>query len=329
MTSVSSLTDFRTNESRLQDYLSVPLKKRPEFDKFSGVLFVDSGGYKILQKGSIQGTNFSLPGNQQTIYGLQRGFDADIAVNLDTPLSPDDTFEQRRTKMKTTVRYAEEFATLSTSSIETRYLTVHGYSQSMVNQYFTMLDRVFPTPLTDWFDGIAIGSLVPLRNNATELIRSVRAVKRNLRQRGLAGLPIHVFGIAGQVMPLLACLGVDSFDSASYLHSAINGKYFTSFFDSVKLRNADLSRCHCPVCSTPELVSRMRGNTEYQKDILGPVAIHNLIVQKQELERIRKHLHSGDPDQLGSYLERQYRDQPSLRKAALRIINDTLRPIIQ
>jgi len=46
------------------------------------------------------------------------------------------------------------------------------------------------------------------------------------------------------------------------------------------------------------LVRRMKGDVEYQKDKLGAVAMHNLIIQKEEIKRIQSAIQSPGDDAL-------------------------------
>ncbi len=325
MSSVAALTDFNITQERYLDYLGTPIRDRVEFSDFDGGLFVDSGGYKILQKGGLSGSNFDLNVSQKAVYGIQRAFGGDILVNLDSPLSPNDDYETRVQKTEQTAEYVREFLALTTRE-ESRYLTIHGHNRTMIDRFLTTVEHTLNRPLKGTFDGFALGSLVPYKDDMGTLIEAVTAAKKELADRDLGDLPLHVFGISGRVLPLLVALGVDSFDSASYLHAAINGKYSTSLFDTVPLSQAIFDDCHCPVCETEALRSDMRGNTRYQKDVLGPVAVHNLAVQQFELKKIREVLQTGDQDRFRSYLEEMYRDRPASRKFAYRTINKTLEP---
>lgn len=322
MTSIASLTDFNISEDRFYDYLSTPIPTRSEFETFDGVLFVDSGGYKILQKGGLHGSNFSLKVEQETAYSLQRAFGGDIVVNLDHPISPDDEFHERCQKAGRTAAYITEFTALSDASTEARYLTIHGYNKSMIERFFTTVEQSLEVDLARAFDGIALGSLVPKKDDTNALIEAVTAVRDVLTERNLDHLPLHVLGISGRAIPLLVALGVDSFDSSSYLHAAINGQYKTSFFDSVHIDDATFTDCGCPVCQTADLRDAMNGNETYQKDILGPVAVHNLIVQQNELAEMRRQITKHGKDAFVDYLEAAYRDQPDRRKYAYRVIDN-------
>jgi tRNA-guanine family transglycosylase len=324
MFSISSFADYGTTEDRLEDHLRVPIKERETFEPFDGLLFVDSGGYKFLHQGEKK-KSYWEDMNQRRAFSIQQQLGADVVANLDHPLSPEDSYEARTDKMRETALNAREFLRVSSDFAGARYLTIHGFNYSMLNRFFDEIDRAFgTTDIEDAFDGIALGSLVGRKDSADSLIRAVTDCKQILAERGLNHLPLHLFGVGSSSVPLLASLGVDSFDSSTYLHTAANGHYSTSIVGKTPLEEAPIEDCGCPVCSTPELVSRMRGNAEYQKDILGPVAMHNLYVQKRETAKIRNNIQSGDPQSLIDYIDETVARSKRLRQAAHSVVNDAL-----
>jgi tRNA-guanine family transglycosylase len=323
MVSISSLTDYEISEERLEDYLAAPIHEREVFEGFDGLLFIDSGGYKFLTQGGLSGRDFVIDLDQETAYDLQKKMGGDILVNLDHPISPEDSYDERIRKAERTIENAKEFVGLSSDHQGARFLTVHGYNRSMFQRFFDEVENAFSAPIDAIFDGFAIGSLVPKKDNVGDLIEATRGCVTEADERGYGDMPIHVFGISGTVIPLLVAVGADTFDSASYMHGAVNGKYKTDFLNSVPVEEAPFDDCDCRVCSDPDLVERMRGNAEYQKDISGTIAIHNLELINRELQRTREALSQGD-DALSTYLEDLYSDRQGLRKHAFRVINDTL-----
>lgn len=326
MTSIASLTDFNINQEKLEFYLSVPIKERPEFEDFDGLLFVDSGGYKVMTKGGLEGQDFAKNIDQEEAHAVQRDLGPDIMVNLDIPITPEDDYETRVSKTQETVKNAKQFIDQSDDFDGLRYLTVHGYNRSMFERFFDTYDEVFDGPVDEFFDGIAIGSLVPKKDSPSSQLQAVIDCVESLEARNLRHLPLHAFGVSGQVMPLLVANGVDSFDSASYIHSAVNRLYMTSLSESVTLEEADFEACDCTVCQTDELVDRMQGNAQYQKDILGPVAVHNLIIQQQELDSMTEVIIDSDEESFKRYLEDTYADHMTLRRFAYETINRTHSP---
>jgi tRNA-guanine family transglycosylase len=325
MTSVASLTDYNITRERYDDYLEIPIKKREIFEPFDGTLFVDSGGFKFLHSPEIDGSDFEVEMNQETIYDIQRRMGADIIVNLDRPIAPDDTPDERVAKAEQTAEHIDEFLELSEGFDGARYLTLHGYNYSMMEEFLgTVAKTVDEQRLRESFDGIALGSLVPKKDDRGALIQAVTDCHEIMDDWGFDGLPLHVLGISSQAIPLLAALGVDTFDSSSYLHSAINGKYSRTMLETVNIDDADFSECDCPICTSELLVDRMRGNHQYQKDILGPAAMHNLIIQKRELAELRDRIHTPGTAPLVEYIENTIGRKKSIRQYAHQVVNQSL-----
>ncbi|XGI83052.1 tRNA-guanine transglycosylase [Halorutilales archaeon Cl-col2-1] len=324
MMSISSLTQYGISRNYLRDYLSEPIKARDVFEGFNGMIFIDSGGFQILRKGKLDGSDFEIEMNQERIYEMQRKLGGDILVNLDRPISPEDNHDDRIRKARKTGKDARQFAELSSGYAGAKYLTLHGYNYSMIKTFLTHLkDEMGIQRIYNSFDGIALGGLVPKKDDRDTLIEAVIGCKEVMQEEGLEDLPLHVFGISKGAIPLLAALGVDTFDSSSYMRGGINGKYSTSLTKTVHKDEANYEECDCPVCSSDELVSRMKGNTKYEKDIAGPIAVHNLIVQKRELERIRNKIEEGQ-DALRNYIDNNIAREESTRKHAHRVVNESL-----
>lgn len=325
MMTVSSLTEYGISRNVLRDYLSDPIKARPVFEKFNGMLFIDSGGFQILQRGGLDGSDFQIDMDQEAVFEMQQKMGGDILVNLDRPISPDDNYEDRVEKARLTGQDALRFADLAADYPGARYLTFHGYDYSMIDTFVTTMRTEFgDRSISELFDGIALGGLVPKKDDRDTLIDAVLGCKEVMAENGADDLPLHVLGISNGAIPLLAALGVDTFDSSSYLQSAINGKYATSLTKFIKLNEVDFDQCDCPVCSSEELVSRMQGNAKYRKDIMGPVAVHNYLVQHRAVEQIRELIKQGRTDPLIDYIDETVGREESTRKHAHRVVNESL-----
>ncbi|WP_436926033.1 tRNA-guanine transglycosylase [Halosimplex amylolyticum] len=325
MTSVSSLTDYNITRERYEDYIAEPIKERELFEGFDGTLFIDSGGFKFLGGYELDGSDFEVDIDQEKIYEIQNRLGGDILVNLDQPITQDDSYETRVEKARQTAENVVQFLDISEGTHSARYLTLQGYDYSMLDTFISEIDKIVGSSrVHKKFDGIALGGLVPLKDNKGRLIDAVIDCRAVLRDWGFDDLPLHILGISSSAIPLLSAVGADSFDSSSYLHSAINGKYDVSLARSKPLDNVDFSECNCPVCSDSDLVDRMKGNAEYRKDILGPVAMHNLITQKQEVAEIRDCIRSSDPNALAEYLEETLGRHKALRRFSHRVVNESL-----
>ncbi|WP_208288914.1 tRNA-guanine transglycosylase [Halobacterium sp. R2-5] len=325
MMSVSSLTDYNLTRDRFEQYLEMPIKQRELFEPYNGLIFADSGGFKFLNNAEIDGSDFEVEMNQETVYEIQEAIGSDIIVNLDHPIAPDDSHDERIRKAEKTAENIHEFLTLTRDFEGAQYLTLHGYNYSMMNEFLDVItDSVPMGVLREGFDGVALGSLVPKKDNRGDLIQAVTDCREVMDEWGISDWPLHVLGIASRSIPILAALGADTFDSSTHLHNAINGKYNRTLMDQVSIEEADFSQCSCPVCQSDHLVDRMNGNAEYQKDILGPVAMHNLIIQKQELETIRNSIHQDGNDALIEYLEDTFSRDKTMRRFAHQVVNESL-----
>jgi len=332
MTSIASLTDYGIREKKLDWYLDKEIREWECFSDFDGMIFADSGGYKILkQGGGLQGEDFEKDVDQDRALDMQLDLGPDIVVNLDHPIHPDDDFEERIEKMEQTAINASRLAERRDEVDGACYLTVHGYYEAMLERSFDLIEDELVDPIPEVFDGIALGSLVPRKDNVEVLVEAVSDCKLEMQQRGYEDLPLHVFGISGNAMPLLVALGADSFDSASYLHQAINGKYCVNLFETVSLDEANFDACDCCVCNDDFHVARMRNEMDdlYQKDILGSLAAHNLAIQQRELQQFRQLLMEGSEEQVANYLEEAVKDQKGFRKFVYQLINERINPYFE
>lgn len=325
MMSVSSLTDYNLTKERYDDYLEKPIKERRLFESYDGLIFLDSGGFKFLNNEEIDGSDFEVTMDQETVYNIQRALGGDILVNLDHPIAPDDSHQERLTKARETAENIREFISLARDFQGAKYLTLHGYNYSMMDEFLETITDIVPAGvLHEGFDGIALGSLVPKKDNRGALIQAVTDCKEIMDDWGMEEWPLHVLGISSRAIPLLAAMGVDTFDSSTHLHSAINGKYSRSLMDIKQIDDVDFSECDCKVCQSELLADRMKGNTEYQKDMLGPVAMHNIIIQKKELSEIRHRIQQSETSQLVEYLEETFSRDKTMRKFSHQVVNNSL-----
>jgi 7-cyano-7-deazaguanine tRNA-ribosyltransferase len=327
MMSVGSLTDYGIPKQRLNDYLEIPIKQRSEFRGFDGLLFTDSGGFKNLKQGGLDGSDFEIELDQQKVFEMQQSMGGDILVNLDLPILEEDSPEERRAKARATARNAIEFLRLAEQHdfSGAKYLSLHGYYYSMLDTFMSEILDVFGRlDIGDLFDGVALGSLVPKKDNKAELIRAVSDCREVMEKYSIGYLPLHVLGISSSAIPLLVAVGADTFDSSSYIQAAINGKYSTSLTDTERIDDVDLSNCDCPVCSSAELRARMKGDAEYRKDRMGPVAVHNQYIQERELAKIRDSIHQEGTEGLIQYIDNTVGRNPSLRKFAHQVVNQSL-----
>lgn len=260
-----------------------------DFFGVNGIFMVDSGGFQ-------SGTDHTrLKPNE--ILHLQEAIGADIAIPLDTPVYPDDTIAgQRHTEsMQTTVKNALAALRNRTREEMLVYAPLHGNSSQVMINMLDYLQRKGD------FDGFAIGGLVPKRSDIFSMVDLIMAVRRHLKDR-----PLHVLGIGGPAMiPLLVYLGVDTFDSSSYIRAGANRVYFLPDHGAVSLLDmslADRLPCVCPVCSTHTAEKICA-----ERRLIG---LHNLWMIAYELRKLKLHIRQND---LEAYLDHRFSRNPVMQ----------------
>lgn len=141
------------------------------------------------------------------------------------------------------------------------YVAIHGHNYETINWYVAhFLDRAADEGVTNFFQGFAIGSLVPLRSEIDVLIDVVQGAKDAIPKELRDEIALHVFGVGGKQASLLALLGVDTFDCSSHMQAASFKKYTVPgtwehiVFDDVSgVLDSGEYPCsleHCPLCSS-------------------------------------------------------------------------------
>lgn len=299
MTSAVQFLDFHYDQTRFEKALSQPIR---DWLGYTGMLFVDSGGYKLISgeysKSQILSGYGSLkismtPNN---ILDIQSKMDADIAATLDFPLGCGISAKEKKRRIDASIKNSRVAIGRKPDDMGI-FAAVHGHTPEEI--------RRFVRSLVDGFDGYAVGSLVPLKNDYETLIRIVHAARSEVP----TSKPVHLFGATGRLLPLFAYMGVDSFDSATYMHAGRFGRYL----DSRTRRGRDISKisrreCDCPICSNCRL-SEMKGRKSRPAAL---VSLHNYYVFKNETTELQHAIESGELD---SYLARYCENDRRLMEA--------------
>ena len=207
-----------------------PVKpSHPQPDSFTKPLFVDSGGFKLLNSDTFgnpptdggDDNDWSIYTNPESILDLQLDYGADIIATLDYPIPPNLNEEETTQRMEDSIDSAVRCLELleNHSDPPAVYVAIHGHDYETINWYVgTFLDRA--AHIDKSFEGFAIGSLVPLRTNVETLVDIVQGAKDAIPSQREEDLGLHLFGISGKFTALLTLLGADSFDSSSYMQAA-------------------------------------------------------------------------------------------------------------
>ncbi|EWG07261.1 MAG: 7-cyano-7-deazaguanine tRNA-ribosyltransferase [Candidatus Aramenus sulfurataquae] len=267
---------------------------------FEGSVMTDSGAYQILQYGSVEITN-------REVVEYQLKIRPDIAVFLDLPTGNTESYEDAKITVEETIKRGKEALELISSSNDIvwvhpiqggRFLDLLSYSAKFVDK----------TP----YKFLALGSptVVMQEYDYVTLIDMVFTVRSSISR----GKPLHLFGGGlPQIIPFVVALGVDSFDSASYIIYARDNRYITRS-RTYRLEEMDYFPCSCPVCSryTPKELMEMD-----KKERTRLLAIHNLYKIIEEINETKLAIREN---RLFEYLQEKSYAHPSVYSAFRRVL---------
>lgn len=257
--------------------------------KFSGIFFVDSGG--------LQTRLHNITLDPIEILRLQEKIGADIASTLDSPVLQKDNIAAQihADSINNTIQNALICLKNREREDMRLYAVIHGNEIKVMKNMVDYLKR------KGNFDGFAIGGLIFKRSNHRNLIDLIIAIRKRIGDK-----PLHVFGLGGPSMiPLLTYLGVDSFDSSSFLSAGSNRVYFSLERGSTefhKMEKVSMLPCVCPVCSRYSF-----DQVRSQRRLIG---MHNLWMIALEIRRLKIHIQEQD---LESYLEYRFTNNPQIK----------------
>ncbi|MEL9990690.1 MAG: tRNA guanosine(15) transglycosylase TgtA [Thermoproteus sp.] len=267
---------------------------------WSGILMTDSGAYQILQYGVIDI-------RPEDILKYQSDIGSDIGVMLDLPMDSEESYFSASIKVEETLRRA-------LAAIEMREqlggMLLVGPIQGGTHRDLLVRSARFMSRLP--FDIYAIGSPTTLLEEYRfdEIIDMVLTAKLHMGREA----PLHLFG-AGHplILPFAVAVGVDLFDSASYILYARDDRIMlrdrTVRLEDVK---TDYLPCSTKLCEIP--VEELKEMPKIDRTLL--IAEHNLAVLREEILEIRQRIYEGT---LWEYLEEKARAHKSLYNALKRM----------
>jgi 7-cyano-7-deazaguanine tRNA-ribosyltransferase len=265
---------------------------------YDGTIMTDSGGYQVLEFGSIRIEPLEIA-------QFQRNIKSDIAVPLDKPTGYGLKHEKAKKYVEETLKNAKQTMTfiLDQDNYHDRTLWLGpvqgGEHSDLVRYSATSLDEM-------GFKIFGLGSPVELME-AYEF--SILANMIHNMKRSIPSQPIHLFGAGHPLtIPLAVALGCDMFDSASYMLYARDNRYM---YPNGTLRLEEISYfpCYCPIC-TKYTVDEMLG-LDIEKRTLE-LAKHNLYVLKGEVSAVKQAIIQG---RLWEYVMQKARAHPKLFEA--------------
>ncbi len=278
---------------------------------FDGSIMTDSGGYQVLEYGSIEVT-------PSTMAQFEIDIGSDIPIPLDKPtgyrlpyLTARSYVDETLLNIEETIKIIKKNNTnVNINSISSKgeiwMGTIQGAEHyDLVQHSASILDKM-------GFQFFAIGSPVELMESynfsiLSQLIKTTKSI--------ISNKPIHLFGAGHPLtIPLAVALGCDTFDSASYILYAKDNRYMYSH-GTLKLDDMFYFPCCCPVCSYYTVKELQNEDVETR---INNLAKHNLFVLKQEVSFVKQSIYDG---RLWEYVLQKARSHPKLMDAIYTIKN--------
>ncbi len=263
---------------------------------FDGIVMTDSGAYQLMRYGSVDIT-------PREVVEFQKRIGSDIAVILDVPTGSADSRERAKWTVEETLRRARDAIPLIEGDERLWTLPVQG------GRFIDLVELSAreASRLARWYRVYALGSPTVLleRYSYSDIVEMIAAARAHLP----LSHPLHLFG-AGHpmIIPFAVALGVDMFDSASYILYARDNRYMTPS-GTLRLEDIDYFPCSCPICTkyTPRELLEMPRHERVRL-----LALHNLYVLRQELNRVKLAIREG---RLWELLVEKAHAHPSLKRA--------------
>lgn len=288
-------TQVITNAYIIKKLMGDEVRRVHEILGFDGVVMTDSGAYQLLRYGSEK-----VRIDPVEIVKFQESISSDIAVIADVPTRDDATYDEALYSVEETLRRAAISAELIKGSSTLWVLPIQGGVHLDLVRKCATVGKDF-----EGFSIYAIGSPVLLmeKYEYSKVFEMILTTKKVVP----VDKAVHLFG-AGHpmIIPFAVALGVDMFDSASYILYARGGRYMTER-GTYMLEDLDYLPCECPICSKHDVKSLMEIGTEER---VRNIALHNLHVILREIKNVKVAIREG---RLWELLEERARGHPSLR----------------
>jgi 7-cyano-7-deazaguanine tRNA-ribosyltransferase len=265
-----------TNSYLLYKRYGSKLRSIHELLGFDGVVMTDSGAYQILQYGNIEVT-------QDTILDYQKRIDVDIGVILDIPTGDSDYSTAKKTVELTLKRAKDALEHIDPASDKIIWvLPIQG------GKYLDLIDKSAKEAMKLPYKMYSIGSpTVFLEKYMYHIIGDMVYTARKTLPWGK---PLHLFG-AGHpiIIPYMVALGVDTFDSASYILYARDNRIMTRK-GVHRLSSLDYMPCNTDICNryTPKELLEMDRNERTRL-----LALHNLQVINSTIRETKQAIKEG------------------------------------
>lgn len=346
LSQVLHFIDYRVSPAGVQNWRKASIKglynKQITELNYQAPLFLDSGGFKLMYRTGLDLSRYGIslsPGTEaKSILQLQHDLGGDIVATLDYPLPPNLKPSEAQKRMLRSRENAIQTALLLRDDEEFKdynpflFMAVHGLTPEAISGYVkTLFKQVKENELGDLDFGLAIGSLVPLRSShkINLIVSLVQATIKAIPKEFIQRVPIHIFGATGLLVPYLAYMGIDTFDSSTFAQEARALNYLLP--NTFQRRNIlEMARrdiaCVCPVCQhliedknlqelqtslTSEIVGKPQLSGYYKSKYYADIALHNFELDLGILKNTRTAIQS---DVLDDYLIELAREVPRMEE---------------
>ncbi len=241
-------------------------------------IFVDSGGFQSMKKG--------IDRDPIDVLRFQENLKADVAATFDYPVPLNVERSDYMEMLKKSIDSANLVLQNKKREDMLLYACVHGFSDKEIDWYFSNLNS--------GFDGYAMGSLVPRKNDYKTLIEIIHRAEIHAKNRGK---PLHIFGVTGfPMLYALSYMGVETMDSWTYLVASVYKEYIhPETLKRVKMRKTgSIPKCDCFICREFKMEDFL-GATSVPQAYL---AIHNLNIFMKEMKLIKEHIAQNSFEEL-------------------------------
>jgi 7-cyano-7-deazaguanine tRNA-ribosyltransferase len=324
---------------------------------YQAPLFLDSGGFKLLFNSQLDLTEYGLSPDDRLpdrVLELQRDMGGDLIATLDYPLPPNlerSEAEWRMNRSRQNALIAAQRLLGMPDYTPLLYVAAHGQTGGDIQRYVAQVfQEREQNGLAETSVGIAIGSLVPLRGGQKyrQIVEIVRGAIAGIPERCRSRTPVHVFGISGSMIPLLVYLGVDTFDSSTYVQSARNLRHYDpQTHRSYPVLEMNRPDCDCRICRDLDFDDmhrtltqgrswRPRAGDKFKSEYYAAIALHNLEMDFRIVEQAREAVRAGAMvdhllesaerfPELGEALHRLAEDDDALRPRLRRVLYGQMR----
>lgn len=278
---------------------------------FDGIVMTDSGGYQVLEYGSINV-------GASVMAQFEKDIRSDISVPLDKPTGYGLDYHTAKNYVKQTLANAKDTLHLVREK-DTKYekLSLNKEENSVQEPIWAGpiqgaehldLVRYSASELDKMgFNLMALGSPVEIMEAyefsiLAQMIASAKSV--------VPTKPIHLFGAGHPLtIPLVVALGCDMFDSASYMLYAKDNRYMHAN-GTARLEDMTYLPCHCPICTKYNTAEELLHQDKERRTT--ELAKHNLYILKTELSTVKQAIVDG---RLWEYVIQKARAHPKLMES--------------